>query len=138
MTATGSSRRAAMDQTIPSGTFLPANSDISVEYRGMHRDARVFGADPDEFRWDRFVHNLDLAKDAAYKPYGGGSSQCPGKMLAATEVLMVVGMLVTYYDFDTSVSGNKIPDVDTKTPPTGVVPCVAEQDLNVRVMLRKE
>ena len=133
-----SSRQVLSDTKLPSGNTLAAHSDLIIVNRtGLH-DASIFGEDINTFHWDRFLGKEDLAKADAYRPFGGGIGLCPGRFLAKATIMMVAALMLTRYEIDASPSGYKVPRMDTKTPPAGILDPAAGEDMVVRVKPRKQ
>ncbi|MCJ1268396.1 hypothetical protein MMC22_008284 [Lobaria immixta] len=68
--------------------------------------------DAQEFKLIRFlgVANAGLAKGKSYRPFGGGSTYCPGRFGAKQEVFMFVATVLARFDISTVATAIK----DTK------------------------
>jgi cytochrome P450 len=66
----------------------------------MHRDARVWGSDVDEFKPERFLaENADKVPANAWRPFEKGPRNCIGQELALIEMKVVLAMTVREFDF---------------------------------------
>lgn len=130
--ATGSSRQAVAPFNLGGRTIQP-DVELVLLYRAILTDREVFGDEAESFVWDRFLKNPELANIPSFRPFGGGVGQCPGRFLAQSEILFLIGLVVQKYDFE---SLSRIPDMDTKTPSLGMMGPVKGQDLLVRMSLR--
>ncbi|KAI8946647.1 cytochrome P450 [Xylaria longipes] len=84
------------------GTFLPAGTDVYVNYHSMMRSKEVFGEDADTFRPERFlgsgpsVAHMIKVVDLAF---GNGRFICLGKVLAWLEMNKIFIELLRNFDF---------------------------------------
>lgn len=83
---------------IPKGTFT------TVLIPSLHRDANVWGEDPERFNPDNFSAEAEAARDpAAYKPFGNGQRACIGRQFAIQESILVLAMILQRFElFDHS------------------------------------
>lgn len=78
---------------IPKGTFT------TVLIPSLHRDASVWGKDPDQFDPDHFTPEAEATRHpAAYKPFGNGQRACIGRQFALQESILVLGMILQRFD----------------------------------------
>lgn len=80
------------------GKELQPGGRVIVPYRQMLLDDEVFGGDPFEFNPNRFLENKNLNKSSSYRPFGGGSTYCPGRFLAKAEILTCVALAIHKFD----------------------------------------
>ncbi|KAH6606164.1 hypothetical protein Trco_005317 [Trichoderma cornu-damae] len=96
-------REASKDTTLPYGGGRDGNSPLLVKkgslvmynIYAMHRDARVFGPDPEEFvpeRWN------GLRPGWGYLPFNGGPRICIGQRFALLETHYLVSRMVQTFD----------------------------------------
>ncbi|KAF2626547.1 putative cytochrome P450 [Macroventuria anomochaeta] len=115
--------------TIGNKTLLPGRK-IMLPISALHYEQSVWGPSPLTLQPDRFVLNPKLAKCTSYRPWGGGSTMCPGRFFARRSVNAVVAILLARYDMEV-VSGN-FPEMDGARPSPGIAPVVRGQDVKVR------
>ncbi|XP_006860142.1 PREDICTED: 25-hydroxycholesterol 7-alpha-hydroxylase-like [Chrysochloris asiatica] len=94
---------------VESGKCLLRKGDLVVIFPpALHNDPELFEA-PEEFRYDRFVEN-GKKKTTFFKrgrklnhyivPFGLGSSKCPGRYFAVSQVKQLLVVLVTCLDLE--------------------------------------
>ncbi|XP_072110550.1 cytochrome P450 7B1 [Mobula birostris] len=74
----------------------------------LHMDPEVF-EDPEVYKYDRFIEN-GMKKTTFYKrgkklrnylmPFGSGSSKCPGRYYALSEIKMFISLVLTAFDLE--------------------------------------
>lgn len=68
-----------------------------------HTDPRYW-SDPEKFIPERFVvHKVggpDVSEIKTFRPYGGGSTMCKGRILAEKEVLSFVAVMLICWDIE--------------------------------------
>jgi cytochrome P450 len=66
----------------------------------MHRDAKVWGPDVDEFKPERFLaENAGKVPADAWRPFEKGPRNCIGQELALIEMKVVLAMTIREFDF---------------------------------------
>lgn len=92
----GLGREAGTD--IEVGEYLvPAGTQIMTLPYIIHRDPELF-PEPDLFRPERFLDRRTLNRTAFF-PFSMGPQACMGAQFATTESLMIVGRLLTQFQF---------------------------------------
>lgn len=121
-----SSIRLVTVPTVIGGKLLPTGSRVMVPFRQMLLDPNAFGVDVGVFNPERFIRDKRLAGSASYRPFGGGSSYCPGRFIARQECVVFIALLFSKYDVE--VGGErKVPQLDIGKPTTGLMsPCEGE------------
>lgn len=130
LTSSSSSIRNVLSPLVVGGKYLRAGNKVLIPYRQLHVDETVFGANVRSFDPDRFLKNKLLTKSSSYRPFGGGSTLCPGRFLARREVLTFVALVLDRFDLElaaTSGSGGKgekekaFPRLEDRTPSLGIM-----------------
>jgi cytochrome P450 len=85
------------------GKTLSKGTKILVPFRQMHFNEDVWGANVREFDPTRFMtaegkKGRDAARDSNFRPFGGGTTICPGRFLAKREVLAFVALGIVRFD----------------------------------------
>lgn len=105
-----------------------------IPYRQMMLDEDTFGADVHRFHHERFLHDPQLHRHPNYRPFGGGSSLCPGKALAQKEILTFVALALGKFGVELSAEGTKgVPEMNTKTPCIGIMAPIGNGDIRVTI-----
>lgn len=133
--ASTSIRNVIASTPIGSKILLPG-SRLLMPYRPMHI-SEVFGPHPDQFDPNRFLQNPGLSKHSAFKPWGGGSTLCPGRFLARREISTFIVMVLQRFHVEV-VEGEAFPRRDEVTPNLGIMEPVKGDDLRVRLRVSGE
>ena len=124
--------RPVAQATFLGGKFFQKGSRIIAPFRQLHFDRAVYGGDDQTFDPDRFLRDKTLARVASYRPFGGGTSYCPGRFLARQEVKMFVALVL--HRFELSSNGEQdFPMIEVRKPTSGIAGPVAGCDITVRV-----
>ena len=98
MQSTNASGRVVLQDTLLEDRYLlKKDSLLLVSSAELHYDSSVWGMSSRDFDPRRFMHGA--AKPvSAYRAFGSGDALCPGRFLAANEILTVLVMTVSKYD----------------------------------------
>lgn len=88
------SARKVIAPTEIGGKMLSTGDSILIPFRQLHFNADVFGHDVDYFNSGRFLNHKGLLHNPSFRPYGGGATYCPGRVLAAQEIYGFVALLL--------------------------------------------
>ena len=139
----GTSIRQVMQDTVLDDRWLlKKDCMVQMPSRVIHTDQSIWGNDVDIFNPGRFmkdkVHRTDSGKrhnPAAFRAFGGGTTLCPGRHFATTEILALVTMFVMRYDMVPIAGSWSMPTTD-KTNVAAVV-MEPDYDVDVEVFSRK-
>ncbi|QPC80140.1 hypothetical protein HYE68_010892 [Fusarium pseudograminearum] len=92
--------RSVASDTVIGGLTFKAGSDVLMPYRQMHLDEEVWGQDAKTFDISRFIDNPKLAAAKTFKPFGGGTTLCPGRFHARHTALSFIATIVTRYNIE--------------------------------------
>ena len=116
--AMGTSVRQVMEDTLLNNEYLlKKDNTVLMPTLLVHTDTSIWGSDVGEFNHKRFMkgkstsQNSDVRKQppaAAFRVFGGGTTLCPGRHFAMTEILAVTVMCIMRYDM-TPVEGSWTP-----------------------------
>jgi cytochrome P450 / NADPH-cytochrome P450 reductase len=84
------------DEAIGSGKYkLKKGTFITVLVTALHRDASVWGPNPDAFNPENFSREAEAARPVnAWKPFGNGQRACIGRGFAMHEAALAIGMIL--------------------------------------------
>jgi cytochrome P450 len=140
LTNSAASIRTVESPTILSGKTLRPGTKVLSAFRQLHFDEEVFGDNALHFDADRFLKNKDLARSKSYRPFGGGTTYCPGRFVARQEVYMFVAVVLRRFDIGLAPKnggGEQVfPVLDRKKPSLGVMGPVNGDDVLVSVRPR--
>lgn len=108
--SSGTVRAVRQTTTISADMTLQQGTTIIIPYRELHYNPSVFGANAETFDAGRFLRNKELKRSPSFKPFGGGTTYCPGRYLARREVLVFVAVLIHRFDISLSSSSSSYSD----------------------------
>src|SRR3954452_2412739 len=83
------------DETIGGKYKLKKGTFVLVHLMGLHRDASVWGPNPDAFDPENFSPQAEAARPVnAWKPFGNGQRACIGRGFAMHEATLALGMIL--------------------------------------------
>ncbi len=86
-------RIARQEETLPSGTTIPAGAKLYLCQYIMHRNSR-FWPDPERFDPERFSESAKKERPKfAYFPFGGGIRFCIGESFAKMEGILILASI---------------------------------------------
>lgn len=119
--------------------------EVLVPYCQLHLDKSVWGPSPAQFNPERFLKNSHLKQSASFKPFGGGSTYCPGRFLARQEIMTFVALVLHRFDVTlsplpsdgpcggTTSKKQRMPRIDHKKLAVSLMSPIAGEDLLVDV-----
>ena len=122
--------------TTISGKEFPTGSRVVLPLRQLHFNSSIFGNDVTEWVPQRFMRNEKLMHSSSYRPFGGGLSYCPGRLIARQEVAVFVAVMLKKFDVEV-VGDGKLPKLDGRKPSTGMMSPKVGEDVLVRLRPRK-
>ena len=142
ITNSSSSVRSVTRDTMINGSKFRAGKRILMPYRQLHFDKSVFDIDAQEFDARRFLKHPGLSKSQSYRPFGGGSTYCPGRFIARLEVVAFVAIVLQRFNVELVMGENKslppFPRLEEMRPCLGIMPPVQDGDLIVKVSRRTQ
>ncbi|KAL9577512.1 MAG: hypothetical protein Q9212_006317 [Teloschistes hypoglaucus] len=137
-TVSSQSTRRVDSPTVIGNKTLQPGAFVFIPYRQLHFNEDVFGADAHEFKADRFLQNPELAKHPSFRPFGGGTTYCPGRFVARQEVCVFVALMLHKYDVALvgAMGGQTFPRVNDRNPALGAVGPVPGDDLRIKIRRR--
>ena len=117
------------DTLIQDRWLLKKGAQVQMPTAFIHGDPATWGADAEVFDHTRFLKTKVLTKEqkarraAAFRPFGGGNTLCPGRHFASYEVLTFVGSILLGFDMTSTTESFNIPHMDrSKLPLTSLKP----------------
>jgi cytochrome P450 len=132
----GTSVRVVMQDHMLDGRYLLKKDGIvMIPGPVQHTSKEAYGENVDEFDHKRFMRSPGRRRlnPLAFRGFGGGSTLCPGRHFATTEVLTFVALMIVRMDFE-PVRGEW---VCPKTDKAGMAGTIAPPNLDddVEVLL---
>lgn len=130
MTAGISTVRFTTDDTLISDRWLlEKGSTVQMPTAFIHADPNTWGSDAETFKPERFLNVKSLAKSeqskraAAFRPFGGGTTLCPGRHFAFQEVISFACSVLLGMEMTPKGGVWKLPKKDkSKLPLTSLKP----------------
>lgn len=99
-TSVGSAVRQVMKDTPIDGYILKKGRTVITAANVLHSDASIWGDDWHQFNHRRFLRTpgKKMPNPVAFRAFGGGSTLCPGRHFATTEVLAIATMFIARFD----------------------------------------
>ncbi|KAI3587468.1 cytochrome P450 [Fusarium oxysporum f. sp. albedinis] len=128
------------DTLIQDRWLLKKGAQVQMPTAFIHADPTTWGADADVFDHTRFLKSKVLTKEqkirraAAFRPFGGGNTLCPGRHFASYEVLTFAGSILLGFDMAPTTKTFNVPQMDrSKLPLTSLKPA---GDIKVSMLRR--
>ena len=135
LSAYSSSVRYITEDTIIGGKMLRKGNRIMIPNRQLHFDEKVFGDRVKDFKSARFLDNDVLTRSLSWRPFGGGTTLCPGRFIAKKSVIAFVAMLL--YRFDIALLGEqRFPRFEEGNPVLGIMSSKKGDDLSIQLTAR--
>ncbi|KAK4197159.1 Abscisic acid 8'-hydroxylase 4 [Triangularia verruculosa] len=119
------------------GKVLRRGNRLMMPQRQLHFDAKSFGKTAAEFDPDRFLRDPGLKRHPSFRPFGGGTTMCPGRNLAKQTTLAFVAMVLDRFDVELDPPGQKFPRPAEGKPSIGLVDVTEGEDLRVKLTPRR-
>lgn len=110
--------------------------DLQLPISELHFNNEAWGKNADSFAPNRFVENPKLAKSLAFRPFGGGTTQCPGRFYARRAISAFIALLVSRYELE--AESESFPTADPSRPSPGAILMGEDQDVKLRCTPRKQ
>lgn len=124
--------RTTMSDVWVGGRMLKAGTKVLMPYRQLHLDENVFGSDAGHFKASRFLENRNLSRSSSLRPFGGGTTYCPGRFIVRREAYLFVAVIIHCYEV--ALEGDStFPRPDEETPTGGIIVPVKGDDVLVRL-----
>lgn len=142
LTTNSFSVKAILEDTQLAGKTFRRGNNIMMSFRPLHQSEDIYGESVTNFDPDRFAKNPALRRSSSFKPFGSGSTQCPGRVVARQETTAFVAL--TLHRFELSLVKNadgsepRFPRLEVAKPCLGMMGTVDNDDLTVRVRPRKQ
>ena len=139
--ALGISARLVLDDVMLDDRFLLQKGMIvQMPMAVMHSDSTAWGEDVTEFQPRRFLKQKNPGSTykknlAAYRPFGGGASLCPGRHFVTLETMALAACMVSRFDLSPVKGQWIILRQQQESLATNVFP--PAKDIRIKVMLRK-
>jgi cytochrome P450 len=126
-------RFVTQDHMLDDKYLLKKGGIVMIHGPVQHTSVPAYGDKVYEFQHNRFVRSPGVKKPTpvAFRGFGGGSTLCPGRHFASTEILAFVALMIVQFEFE-PVEGAW---VTPKTEKAGAHATVAPPDTDVEVRI---
>lgn len=137
-----STRIVLEDTSIGSDILLKKNAVVHMPSACLHSDPAYFGPGTESFDASRFLpgnllkEGMAAKSQAAFRPFGGGSTLCPGRHFATMQILSITALVVLGFDVVPERGEWVCPRVLESTMTTTVLP--PKEDVRVRFERRRD
>ncbi|KZW04019.1 cytochrome P450 [Exidia glandulosa HHB12029] len=134
-TAPSSMRLVEEDTEIGGYTFYKGNR-VLLPSMHLHRAKHFWGEDADSFRPERILEigdKVDIVQSGYLRPFGGGTSYCPGRIFSRSEIMAFVTLVLHRYDLELL---GPVPVPNTGPPTLGVLDPPMPCDLGLKLTRR--
>ncbi|KAL8885812.1 MAG: hypothetical protein Q9215_006393 [Flavoplaca cf. flavocitrina] len=125
ITTSSSTIRNVVDTITVGGKRLRKGTKVLVPYQQLHFDDRAFGKNPQVFDSDRFFDRKELSRSSNFRPFGGGTTYCPGRFVAKREVLTFVALALARFNIKLAEQGKReippFPQIEDGKPCLGIM-----------------
>lgn len=129
------------------GKLLGSGTKVLMPYLQLHCNEDVWGRNANQYDPERFLKNGKLSRNSSYRPFGGGTTYCPGRFMAKQEVFSFVALALHRFQiglalppstFGFSSPPEQIPKFDNRTPCMGIMgtPKGASVIINIKEIIR--
>lgn len=135
---TASASIRTVESATPLGRYvLRPGAKVLLPFRQLHFNEDVFGVNAAGFDSERFLRDESLSKSSSFRPFGGGSTYCPGRYVARWEVLTFIALAMSRFHLSLQDANQAVfPQLDTKKPSLGIMMPLAGQDVRMSVKKR--
>jgi cytochrome P450 len=124
------------------GKLLLKGHTVLIPSRQLHMNEQVWGSNVNEFDAARFAKDKSLTRHSSFRPFGGGVTYCPGRVLAKEEVFGFIAIFLHRFDLKlakataTGQSQQKFPRLDDTIPALGISGPIKGMDIFVDLTVR--
>lgn len=119
-----STRIVLEDTSIGNDILLKKGGIVHMPSKCLHFDKKHFGPDADVFDPSRFLNCTPYKSQTAFRPFGGGSTLCPGRHFATMQILSITALVIRSYDLVPEDGKWTLPRSQQSTMTTTVLPPV--------------
>ncbi|KAJ4356540.1 uncharacterized protein N0V89_004574 [Didymosphaeria variabile] len=99
----GISTRLVMEDHVLDGKYLlKKGGTVMIPAPVQHQDAAIWGENVHSFDHRRFLPNEKRSNPVAFRGFGGGTTLCPGRHFASTEIFAFAALLILRFDMQPS------------------------------------
>lgn len=129
-----STRKVMEDHLLDKKYLLKKGSTVMIPAPVQHTSISDWGNDVHEFNHRRFLPKEKRHNPTSFRGFGGGTTLCPGRHFASTEILAFVALLILRFDV-TPVTGKWVHLTTDKADMWEVIP-MPDSEIEVKITPR--
>lgn len=131
-----SARIAIEDHMLDNKYLIKKGSTVMIPSKVQHTIPSIWGETVNEFHHKRFIRQpgIKAHNPISFRGFGGGTTLCPGRHFASTEVLMFSALMALRFDIR-PVGGKWLRPTTEKSPLVAAIP-VPDWDIDVEICPR--
>lgn len=129
-----STRMVMEDHLLDNKYLLKKGNTVMIPGPVQHAKPDIWGSDVEEFNHRRFLPQAKRHNPVAFRGFGGGTTLCPGRHFASTEILAFTAMLILR--FDIKPVGGKWPRLTTEKAELWETTPLPDGDIDVTMSRR--
>lgn len=117
-------QRQAREDVVIGDIVIPKGTNMWVDVVGMHHDPSLWGDDVNEFKPERFKHNINggCKHRMGFLPFGFGGRICIGRNLTIMEYKIVLSLILRKFSLSVSPTYIHLPRIMLSLRPSQGVP----------------
>jgi len=129
-----STRMVMEDHMLDNKYLLKKGSTVLIPGPVQHTSSSAWGPNVSDFNHRRFLPNEKRHQPVAFRGFGGGTTLCPGRHFASTEILAFTALLILRFDI-TPVDGKWLCPTTNNAGLWETVP-MPDHDIRVKISAR--
>ncbi|KAL1606451.1 hypothetical protein SLS60_003855 [Paraconiothyrium brasiliense] len=129
-----STRLVMEDHVLADKYLLKKGGTVMIPAPVQHREAATWGENVHSFDHRRFLPNEKRSNPVAFRGFGGGTTLCPGRHFASTEIFAFTALMILR--FDMQPSGGTWKELTTNKASLWEVTPRPDEDLTVSLVPR--
>ena len=127
-------RMVTQDHLLDGKYLLKKGGIVMIPGPVQHTSHKAYGETVAEFKHKRFVRSPKHKQPSpvAFRGFGGGSTLCPGRHFATTEIFAFVALMIMRFDFEPTKGGWVCPT----TSNAGMQGTIAPPDHDVEIKIK--
>ncbi|KAJ4349675.1 uncharacterized protein N0V89_008292 [Didymosphaeria variabile] len=96
-------KKVQHDTTLASRYYLKKGAIVMIPGTAIHHDTDTWGSSASTFDHTRFFTaegRMKLSNTTAFRPFGAGTTMCPGRHFSTSAILSLVAMILLQFDIE--------------------------------------
>jgi cholesterol 7alpha-monooxygenase len=133
--------RVVKEKTVIGDKLLQPGNSILIPFHQLHTNEHVWGPTVGDFDPSRFLEKKSLARHPSFRPFGGGTTYCPGRVIAKEQVFGFIAVLLHRFDIKLAQAEGSVgekppfPLLNDSVPSLGINGPLSGMDIIVDMIL---